>query len=147
MSMKIHDPATDNDDVPVPDGWPDLNVSQFQKDKSLGKEVDADRLVDLLTIAAVEVVGNFDMDVLTLPLEGTEAIYFRLAVFELAFSKLLPSLPVNNQHDSNMADPEGMTRRIVLLKRNTMSYQNQIRGFKPKPTIGSMVIDAETTTT
>ena len=142
--MKIHDTATDDLPVTVPNGWPALNVSQFQQDKNIGKEVDANRLKEVLTIAASEVSRNFDMDILDLPLADEEQIYFKLAVFELAFARLLPSLPVNNQHDSNMADPEGMTKRIALLKRNSLGFQREIPGFKPKPSTGSVFIHATT---
>lgn len=144
MSIKIHDPATDDLPVTVPDGWPELNVSQFQQDKSLGKEVDANRLKDLLTLAAQEVTERYDMEVLSLPLDDTQTLYFKFAVFELAFSKLIPSLPVNNQHDSNMIDPEGMTKRIGLLKRSAEHFMREIPGYKSKPSFGVRLIHEET---
>ncbi len=137
MGIKIHDTAIDDILVPVPQGWPELNVGDFQINKSLGKEVDANRLKDILTLAAKEVAENFDMEVLILPLDTKDEIYFRFAVFELAFAKLIPSLPVNNQHDSHVSDPESMEKQIKLLKRNSIGFQREIPGYKAKSTVGS----------
>ncbi len=140
MGMKIHDETEYDLPVSVPDGWPALNVSQFQKSKSLGLEVDADLLLDVLTLAADEVTNDYDMDVLTLPLEDTKLIYFRLAVFELALAKLLPSLPVNNQHDSDATDPAGLKRAIELLRWNSIQHQKMIPGYQQQKTISSALI-------
>ena len=144
MGIKIHDTATDDLAVSVPSGWPAINVSEFQKDKSLGKEVDADRLSKLLAIAANEVVKNYDTDIVMLPLDQLSESYFKMAVFELAFAKMLPSLPVNNQHDSNLADPEGMVKRISMLEKNSKAFQREIHGFNPKQSIGSIFPHATT---
>ncbi len=138
MGIKIHDPATDDIPVSVPEGWPEINVGEFQKNKSLGKEVDAERLKNTLTLAAKEISGDYDTTVLILPLDETQTIYFRFAVYELAFSKLLPGLPVNNQHNSISTDPEVLKKNASLLQRNAVEFQKMIPGFKFKPVVGSV---------
>ncbi len=138
MGIKIHDPATDDIPVSVPEGWPTINVGEFQKNKSLGKEVDAERLKDILTLAVKEISDDYDTTVLVLPLDETQTINFRFAVYDLAFSKLLPGLPVNNQHDSISTDPEALERTTALLQRNAVAFQKTIPGYKSKPVVGSV---------
>jgi hypothetical protein len=130
MGIKIHDQAADDLEVTVPDGWPALNVSGLQGYRSLEKKTDPVLLQNLMRMAAEEVTENFDSEVLVLPLEGSAEISFKYAVYELAFSKLLPLLPVHNQLDSEKADPQAVQIYVRSCETASLAFQRRIPGFK-----------------
>lgn len=132
MSLKIHEQAADDIAVTVPVGWPEINVGGLQVFKSLEKKVNSQTLKDFLELAADEISKNFDMEVLTLPLAGLSELNFRLAVYELAYSKLIPSLPVNNQHDSDRVDLATVKKRVKDARGLSLDFQREIPGFSPK---------------
>ncbi|MBU2647877.1 hypothetical protein KKI24_24425 [bacterium] len=134
MAIKIHDQAADDLVVPVPEGWPGINVSGFQLHRSLEKKTDPGLLQNLLMLAVTQVTENFDPETVLLPLEGADRVNFEYAVYELAFAKLIPLLPVHNQLDSDRADPQKIENQVRAAGRTSIEFQRRIPGFSPQVT-------------
>ncbi len=85
-----------------------------------------------LKMAVVEVVGNFDPEKVILPLEDPETIFFEEAVHNLAFAKLMPDLPVNNQSKSEPEDIQTIKERAAFYANIALEMQKKITGFSLK---------------
>lgn len=142
MGMKIHDQAADDLAVAVPDGWPVLNASGLQEYRSLEKKTEPALVQNLMMLAAAEVVDNFDTETVTLPLEGADQISFKYAVYELAFSKLIPLLAVHNQLDSEKQGPQTIDYQVRASEIASLKFQRRIPGFVSRSSkrIGSYTV-------
>ena len=141
--MRIHDQAADDISIETPDNWPDINVSGIQKDFSIDEKVAPEKLEELLTLAVDQVVKHFDPLLVELPLLGAYEIYFRQAVYQLAYSLLIPSLPVSSQHKSEPEEAMTLEKRMMFFERMSLQYQQKIPGFInrfSKPSISSELL-------
>ncbi|MBU2514524.1 hypothetical protein KJ966_24630 [bacterium] len=128
--MRIHDEATNDIQISTPEGWPTINVSGFQDDFSIDDKVSSEKLKDLLTLAVSEIVNCFDESLMLFPMEGVEVGYFRRAVYQLAYAKLIPELPVNRQHKSEPQDVNTIRERIAFFEGLSVENRKCIKGFK-----------------
>ncbi len=61
-----------------------------------------------------------------------ETVFFEEAVHNLAFSKLISDLPVNNQHTSEPEDVQAIKNRIAFYADIALGMQKKIQGFSLK---------------
>ena len=87
-------------------------------------------------------VENYDSELVTLPIVEPEDIYFREAVFNLAFAKLIPNLPVNSQHKS---DPEAVKDIVVAMSSSYTRDQakDQAKMKPPTAKVVAWFVDSE----
>lgn len=130
--MRIHDSVLDETVVPTPDNWPEIRISGIQIEFSLDDKVPVEKLQYLLAVSIDEIVSDYDPNIISLPLDDAQQIYFRLAVYQLAFSKLIPELPVNNQHKSDPEDLAQIRERMKFYRELSISNRKKIPGYQYK---------------
>ncbi len=109
------------------ENWPEVDFDEFYERKSLNLE--EDEVEDFMLLALDEIKSNFDEDELPETWTSTQALYFKMALYQMTYSLILPTIRKYNNFHSGEEMEDNVDTEADKIRAQSISFQSKIPGF------------------
>lgn len=129
-------------DIDTGEGWPTIDCDDIITRKSL-RNVDEEEIIENMIIALSEIKEMFNEDDLPTEWDTTYSTYFKMAWFNLAYSKLIPVIKTTNNYKSGDDMNDEVQTESTRLETRAFNLLKCIPGFSGSAGSSFSVIDPD----